>query len=209
MEKAASRTGMGMGWIRRIYDWVIEWSNHRHSQWALFFIAFAEASFFPVPPDVLLIAMAVGASRLSLRFALICTVGSILGGIVGYGIGNFFWGLTQNFFFTYVPGFTPEVFHRVSTVFEENAFWAVFTAGFTPIPYKVFTVAAGAAQISFFPFLLASICSRSLRFFLIGFLMKRFGPPFKVFIDKYFNLLAIVFTVLLIAGFMVLKGFFH
>ncbi len=198
-----------MKWVRQLYDWVLSWADHPQGQTALFVIAFAEASFFPIPPDVLLIAMAVGSSKNALRFAGICTLGSVLGGVTGYFIGSFLWEILGQYFFAYVPGFTPEIFAKVSQIYEDNAFWAVFTAGFTPIPYKVFTVSAGATGISFLPFIAASICSRSLRFFAVGILMKIFGPPVRGFIDKYFNILAIVFTLLLIGGFLVIKGVVH
>lgn len=191
--------------VRSLYDWVIHWADTPHAQIALFLIAFAESSFFPIPPDVLLIAMGVGAPKRALRFAAICLAGSVLGGVAGYAIGFGLWSAVDQHFFTYVPGFTPEKFAKVSALFNDNAFWAVFTAGFTPIPYKIFTISAGAAQIDVLPFVLASICSRGLRFFLVGGALRLFGASVKRLIDKYFDLITIAFTVLLIGGFYVVK----
>lgn len=195
--------------LRRLYDWVVHWAETRHANPALFTISFAEASFFPIPPDVLLLAMGVGAPKKSLRFALICTVGSVLGALLGYLIGMGIWSMVSGFFFSYVPGFTPELFSKVSALYQENAFWAVFTAGFTPIPFKIFTVAAGVAQISVLPFIVAAIFSRGLRFFLVGGALYLFGPKMKALIEKYFDLLAIAFTTLAILGFVALKYVFQ
>lgn len=196
--------------MRRAYDWVLGWSERRWGGMALFVLAFAESSFFPIPPDVLLIALCLGQPRRSLRFALICTAGSVLGALGGYAVGYFLWqtaagdptGLAQ---WCYTNLFTTEEFDRVQEVFRQWDFWAIFTAGFTPIPYKLFTIAGGVFGLNIPMFVLASIVSRGMRFFLIAWLIRRFGPPIKVFIDKYFNLLAIAFTVLLIGTFVLVK----
>ena len=191
--------------LRNLYQWVIHWSRTPHAKTALVLIAFAEASFFPIPPDVLLIAMGVSAPHGAIGFAGLCLVGSVLGGMVGYAIGLGLWSMVSGWFFAYIPGFTPEVFQKVSILYSDNAFWAVFAAGFSPIPYKVFTIAAGATQISFTTFVVASILSRGLRFFLIGGALKIFGPSVKEILEKYFDLFSIVFLILLIGGFVVVK----
>jgi membrane protein YqaA with SNARE-associated domain len=192
--------------IKRLYDWMLSWGESRWGAWALFFFAMAESSFFPIPPDVLLIALCVGATKKSFRFGAICLVGSIVGAIIGYYIGYFLWQTPSgeytalaNFFFEHV--FSVESFQSVGDLYEKYNFWIVFTAGFTPLPYKLFTISGGLFHINFVMFLLASIVSRGLRFFLIAALIWKFGAPIKRFIDKYFNLLAIVFTVLLIGSF--------
>ena len=192
--------------IKRLYDWMLSWDESRWGAWALFFFAMAESSFFPIPPDVLLIALCVGATKKSFRFGAICLVGSIVGAIIGYYIGYFLWQTPSgeytalaNFFFEHV--FSVESFQSVGDLYEKYNFWIVFTAGFTPLPYKLFTISGGLFHINFVMFLLASIVSRGLRFFLIAALIWKFGAPIKKFIDKYFNLLAIVFTVLLIGSF--------
>lgn len=191
--------------LKRLYDWVVNWAETRHAKTALFCIALAESSFFPIPPDVLLVAMGVGASRKALHFALICLVGSVLGGALGYWIGMEAWGALSPFFYQSVPGFSPQVFDRVAILFQENAFWAVFAAGFSPIPYKVFTVAAGATQVDFTTFILASILGRGLRFFGVGLALRLFGAPVRVFIEKYFDRLSLLLVVLGVLGFVTVK----
>jgi len=191
------------GIVKKLYDWVLSWYN---SRWAVPFLSglsFSEAIFFPVPPDVLLIALCLGNPSRSFFFAFITSLFSVLGGIGGYLIGHFFWEATQNFFFSYV--FSPEAFQKVSDLYNQNAFWAVFLAGFTPIPYKVFTVSAGVFSINFPIFVFASAISRSMRFFLLATLIFFFGERVKEFIEKYFNILTIVFSILLVGGFFLLK----
>ena len=164
-----------------------------------------ESSVFPIPPDVLLIALCLSLPTRAWRFALLASIGSVLGGAFGYGIGLGFWSLISDFFFNYIPGFTPEVFAKVQGLFSEYDFWVVFTAGFTPIPYKVITIGAGVFEINFPVFMLASVVSRSLRFYLIAWLLYKYGESVRTFIDRYFNLLSLVFMVLLIGGFLLLK----
>ncbi|MDR0510095.1 MAG: DedA family protein [Rikenellaceae bacterium] len=192
--------------IRRLYDWVLGWSKSRWGAVALFCIAFAESSFFPVPPDVLLIALCLGLSARSLRYAAICTAGSLLGAILGYGIGHYLWQTpgVADFFFDVIPGFSHESYRTISGLYDKYNFWVVFTMGFTPLPYKVATITAGIFNINFVMFLLASTVSRGARFFLIAWLIWRFGQPVKTFIDKYFNWLALAFTVLLVGSFLLI-----
>ena len=192
---------------------MLSWGESRWGALALFLFAFAESSFFPIPPDVLLIALCLGAVTRSFRFAAICTLGSILGAMLGYGIGFFAWQTTTgeytalaHFFFNHV--FSVESFDQVGALYDKYNFWIVFTAGFTPLPYKIFTISGGLFHINFSMFLIASIVSRGLRFFLIAALIWKFGAPIKVFIEKYFNLLAIAFTVLLVGSFFLLGKLF-
>ncbi|MEG1608008.1 MAG: YqaA family protein [Mucinivorans sp.] len=189
--------------VRHFYDWVLHWADTPWGGVALFVLAFAESSFFPIPPDVLLIALCLGAPKKAFRYAVICTVASVLGACLGYGIGLWAWSGMQDWFIPHV--FSQEGFASVGAMYEQWNFWAVFTAGFTPIPYKIFTIAAGAFGINFMMFVVASIVGRAGRFFLISFLIYKFGPSIKHFIDKYFNLLAVAFTVLLIGGFVLVK----
>jgi len=198
--------------IRKLYDWILHWAESPYGPVALFVLAFAEASFFPIPPDALLIALVLGVRTKAFKFATNCTIGSVAGALLGYAIGHFLWwdGATEFssfalFFFNNIPGFTQEIFYKVKTLYDEWNFWIIFTAGFTPIPYKVFTVTGGAFDISLPLFIIASIVSRAGRFFLVAFLIWKFGEQIKGFIDKYFNLLAIGFTVLLIGGFVLIK----
>lgn len=201
--------------LRKLYDWVLHWAQTPYGGIALFLIAFAESSFFPIPPDALLIALVLGAREKAFKYATTCTIASITGALLGYTIGYFLWwtpagtfsGIAE-FFFANVPGFTYEVFYRVQSLYNEYDFWIIFTAGFTPLPYKVFTVSSGAFDINLPMFIIASVVSRGARFFLVSLLIWKFGPQIKNFIDKYFNWLAIAFTVLLIGGFVAIKFLF-
>ena len=191
--------------IRRLYDWVLHWADTPYGTPALFGLSVAESSFFPLPPDPLLLALCLGAPKRALRFATAATVGSVIGGIIGYGIGAGGWSLVQDWFFNYVPGVTPEAFDGVRAFYDRYGFAAVFLAGLTPMPYKVFTLASGVFGINFGLFVLASILSRGLRFFLIAVLIYYFGVPVERFIDRYFNKLVIGFAVLFVGGFVVLR----
>ncbi|MFC1549955.1 YqaA family protein [Candidatus Neomarinimicrobiota bacterium] len=201
-----------MRWIRNIYDWVLKWAESPAGPAVLVIVAFSESSFFIVPPDILLIALAIGARKKSLLFAAYCSIASVAGGIFGYIIGHYIWWQDTNqfsgiamFFFEHIPGFTDVLFYKVQELYDSWNFWIIFTAGFTPIPYKIFTISAGAFDINFVMFLFASIISRSARFFLVAGLIWLYGEPIKSFIDKYFNILAILVTVLLIGGFLIIK----
>ena len=198
------RSGL-LGIHYRIYDWVLEWSEHRHARIALFVLAFTEASFFPVPPDLLLIAMCLATPRKAWRLALICAVASVLGGLLGYAIGWGFWQIIESFCFENLAfvGFTPENFARVQRAYQENAFLAVFTAGFTPIPYKVFTIAAGVFGLAIPVFLAASTLGRTARFLLVALLIGWLGARVKSFIERYLGWLTLAFSVLLVLGFWI------
>ncbi len=201
-----------MKWIKNIYDWMLSWAETRYASAALFILAFSESIFFPIPPDVLLIALALGNSKKSLKYALNCTLASVSGAVIGYTLGYYVWikgsgdftGFA-NFFFNNIPGFSVSLYEKIKLLYNEWDFWIVFTAGFTPIPYKVFTITSGVFQVNFLMFIIASIISRGARFFLIAFLIWKYGAGIKKFIDKYFNLLAIAFTILLIGGFVLIK----
>lgn len=193
------------GLVRRLYNWMLSWAESPWAGWAMFLFAMAEAVIFPIPPDVLLLALCVGMPKKSFKYALICTAGSVVGAIVGFSLGAFAWEAVDSLF---IPGvFSQESFDNVGELYKELNFWLVFTAGFTPLPYKLITISAGVfLGIAQFPiFILASIISRGLRFFLVAGLVWKFGAPIKKFIDKYFNLCAIAFTVLLIGGFVLIK----
>ena len=197
------------GWLRRLYDWVLHWADTPHGITALFLLAAAESSFFPIPPDPLLIALCLGASKRSLKFAGVATLASVVGGIIGYGIGAGGWTLLEGWFFTYVPGVSAESFARVQGLYDRYDFWAIFLAGLTPIPYKVFTIAGGVCRISFTTLVVASIIGRSGRFFLVGGLIYLFGDAVRTFIEKYLGWLTIAFTILLIAGFIAVNRLMH
>ncbi|PIQ85150.1 MAG: cytochrome B [Candidatus Omnitrophica bacterium CG11_big_fil_rev_8_21_14_0_20_45_26] len=189
--------------LKRLYHWVLHWAQTPHAKAALFFIAFAEASFFPVPPDLLLIAMVLSFPTKWVKYAAVCLCGSVMGGLLGYAIGYEFWHITSQWFFHHV--FSEAIFDKVKGLYQTYDFWAVFVAGFTPIPYKVFTITAGVCHINLFVFTTASVLSRGGRFFLVAGLLRWFGPKIKVFLDRYFNILSFLFTFLLIGGFFLLK----
>lgn len=196
-----------MKFVRRLYDWVLSWAETPFGPAALFALAFCEASFFPIPPDVLLIALSLSIPARALWYALLASMGSVLGGIAGYLIGFLLWQTLSTLFFTYIPGFSPEVFSTVQGYFDQYDFLVVFAAGFTPIPYKIITIGAGVFGVNFFIFIIASIISRSARFFLVALLLKYYGAPVRVLIDRYFNWLALAFVALLAGGFIVVGLF--
>lgn len=188
--------------LRRLYDWVLHWAETPYGTPALFLLAVAESSFFPIPPDVLLMALSLSIPRRALRYALLCTVGSVLGGMAGYFLGYAFWELAKGILFHYID---PVAFGEIQGYFERYQAWAIAVAGLTPIPYKVFTITAGFLKANFAVFVVASALSRGARFFAVAGLIYVFGPAIKSFIDRYFNVLTVVFMVLLIGGFILVK----
>jgi membrane protein YqaA with SNARE-associated domain len=140
------------------------------------------------------------------RYAVVCALGSALGGCLGYLLGLGMWDLLQGLFYSYIPGFTPEIFGRVQNLFQAYGFWAVFTAGFTPIPYKIFTIGAGVFQLNFVLFFCASLISRGLRFFLVSWLLYRYGLPVKSFIERHFNWLTLLAVLVLFGILLLVKG---
>lgn len=192
-----------IGLLKRLYDWVISWGHTPYGTPALFVLAFVEASFFPLPPDVLLICLCVSNNRRSFWYATVGTVGSVLGGVFGYFIGYAFYE-TLGKAIVGTLGMQAS-FEQAGALFAKYGFWTIFGAGFSPIPYKVFTIAAGFWQISLPIFILASIAGRAGRLFIIAFLLFFFGKQLKVFIDKYFNILSLVGFVLMVAGFFAIK----
>lgn len=189
--------------LKRLYNWVLGWADTKYGVPALAIVSFAESSFFPVPPDPLLMALSLGKPKRSFWYALVCSVMSVLGGVFGYLIGWALWELVSGFFLTYV--FSPEAFDYVGVQYKQNAFLAILGAAITPIPFKVFTVTAGVFHINFFYFILASAIGRSARFFIEAGLIYVFGDKIRNFIDKYFNLLLTLFFVLILLGFFIVK----
>lgn len=188
-----------------MYDWVLHWAHTPHGAVALFLLAFAESSFFPIPPDVLLIALVLGARTRWFRLALNCTVASVLGGIAGYAIGL---GLMDTVGQKIIAFYHAEKHYaKVTDWYQAYDFWIVFAAAFTPIPYKVFTIASGAFHMNILAFAAVSFVGRGMRFFIVAWLLHRFGEPIRRFIDKYFNLLCIAFMVLLLGGFALIRYF--
>ena len=191
--------------LKRLYAWVLHWADTRYGLPALVLIAFVESSFFPIPPDVLLIALCMGAPKRGLHFAFWCSLGSVLGGALGYFIGYAAEPLGRWIIFDLLH--YGAAWDKVAELYGENAFIAILTAAFTPIPYKVFTIAAGVfhEQVSFWTLIGASAIGRSGRFFLVAGTIYFFGPPVKRLLDKYLEIFTVVFMVLLIGSFVLLK----
>jgi membrane protein YqaA with SNARE-associated domain len=194
-------------WHRRLYNWVIHFADTAHGERALFCLSFAESSFFPVPPDVLLAPLALGAPGKWFRFAFSCSLASVLGGILGYCIGAFCWSALGQWAYGHLGflGLTEANFAKFQQWYDRYDFWIVFTCGFTPLPYKVCTISAGAARINFAGFLIASAVSRSARFFLLAGLVGLKGDRIRPVIEKYFDYISIAVVAALLGGFVVLK----
>ncbi len=189
--------------LERLYNWTLGLAAHRHALIALGLVAFAESSFFPIPPDIIIIPMVLAARDRWWKVALVCTVASVAGGLAGYGIGAYLYdsvGRAVLDFYGYA--------HKFATFqdwYNEFGLLIVFAAGLTPLPYKVFTIASGVSGLDLWSFVGGSALSRGLRFFAVAALLWHFGEPIRGFIDKNLQMLAIVFTVLLVGSFVVLK----
>ena len=192
--------------LRRLYDWTLSLSARPGALWALAAVAFIESSIFPIPPDVLIIAMTLAARQRAWTIAAVATISSVLGGFAGYAIGYYLFqevGQPIIEFYGY-----SEQFASFREKYNEWGFWIVAAAGFTPFPYKVITIASGAFGLDLATFAIASVASRGARFFLVAALLYRFGPPIKAFLERYLGLLTAIFFVLLIGGFVAIKYLF-
>jgi len=195
-----------MSMIRRLYDWTMGLAATRHAERMLAAVSFMESSFFPIPPDVLLIPMVLADKAKWLRYAMVCTVASIVGALLGYAIGMFLYeqaAVPLLEFYGYL-----DKFDEFRAIFNDWGWWFVLIAGLTPFPYKVITIASGAAGLSLPIFIVASIVSRGLRFLIVSGLLFWFGAPIRVFIEKYLGLLFTLFVVLLLGGFVALRYVF-
>ena len=193
--------------LKRLYQWVLHWADTRHGLTALCAISFVESSFFPIPPDVLLIALCMGAPKKGFKFAFWCSVFSVLGGVAGYYIGYLAEPLGRWIIFDLLH--YGAAWDKVAQLYGQNAFLAILTAAFTPVPYKVFTIAAGVfhEKVSLWTLVSASILGRSGRFFLVAGAIYLFGPPIKRVLDKYLEVFTVIFMVLLVGGFVLVKYF--
>lgn len=185
--------------IHDLYAWMEAWAESPYGGVALFLLAFFESSFFPLPPDALMIPLSVANVRFALGFSAITTVGSLLGAVLGYYIGMKGGRPLLNRFFS------EEKVLFVERQYQKNDVWAVVIAGFTPIPYKIFAIGAGAFHLNFRRFMLASLVGRAGRFFLVGILITIFGESIQAAIDDYLDILALAFVALLVVGFLVIK----
>tara|TARA_B100001989_G_C24381949_1_gene384780 strand:+ start:138 stop:758 length:621 start_codon:yes stop_codon:yes gene_type:complete len=191
------------GPLRRLYDWVLSWAETPWGPLALFVLSFCESSFFPIPPDPLLIALALGKRKKSFLFALNCTVASVLGGLFGYLIGYaMFETVAEPVLAFYGYG---DKFQEYATLFNDNGAMAVFVPALTPVPYKLVTITAGATGLNLPIFIVASIIGRGLRFFVVAGLLWWLGEPVGRFIEKWFEWLTVGFAVLLVGGFILIR----
>ncbi len=190
--------------LRRLYEWTLAQSAKPYALWMLALISFVESSIFPIPPDILLIPMVLAARERAWLIASVCTISSVLGGLLGYALGALlFESIGQQIlqFYGYL-----ENFHDFETRYNEHGAWIVFGAGLTPFPYKVITIASGVTQLGLGVFILASVLSRGIRFFALAGILWYWGEPIRHFIDRYFGWLSAVFFVLLVGGFIALKA---
>ena len=192
-----------MNFLKKIYIWTLKKAEHKNAKWYLSLISFAESSFFPIPPDILLIPMALASKTKALFYAFICTLSSVLGGIFGYAIGYFFF----NSIGLYIVEFyhLENSFSIFENYYKEFGILIVLGAGITPFPYKFITIASGVFGLNIYLFVIVSIIGRGLRFYLIAILLYFFGEKIKLFIDKYFNILSITFFILLVGSVFIIR----
>jgi membrane protein YqaA with SNARE-associated domain len=189
--------------LRRLYDWTIRLSASRRAPWALAGVSFLESSIFPIPPDALLIPMCLAQRQRCWTYALSCTIASVIGGLLGYAIG-FFLMDTLGAWIVKVYGYGEQI-QTFQDTYQHWGLWIILIKGLTPIPYKLVTIASGAAGFDVLVFVLASIATRGLRFFLIAGLLWKFGAPIREFIEKRLVLLTWLFLIAIIGGFIVAK----
>lgn len=201
-----------IGWIRRLlrgtYNWTISWADRPGGTWALFLIAFAESSFFPIPPDVLLMALVFGARKKWAKYALVCTAGSVLGGIAGWLIG---WGLAESVAKPMLDFFDSSgaVQSRIQDWYSAYGFWGILIAAITPIPYKVFTIASGLFHYSLPMLIIASIIGRGFRFYMVALVIRVFGPRIRPHLERNLEWWSVILGLLLIIGVMTVKLMGH
>ncbi len=191
-----------MKWFSPIYDRVITWSRHRHAPRYLAALSFSESSFFPIPPDVMLAPMVIANPHKAWNLALLTTVTSVLGGMMGYLIGMFSFELVEPLLQD--AGYYPK-YLQAKQWFDEWGFWAIFLAGFSPIPYKVFTITAGVISMAFLPFVLASTIGRGARFFLVAALLSWGGESMEGTLRKYIDIIGWVTVLLVVILLIILK----
>ncbi|MBM3645875.1 MAG: DedA family protein [Alphaproteobacteria bacterium] len=192
--------------LRRLYDWVLGLAGHRHAVPAMGAVSFLESSFFPIPPDVMLVPMVLANRAKAFTIATVCTVASVLGGLFGYAIGYWFFETIGDWVVrTYGMG---QALAQFRAGFDEHGTWIILIKGLTPIPYKLVTIASGAAHFDLFTFVWASIVTRGARFFLVAALLWRFGEPIRAFIERRLALLTWLFLIALIGGFVAFRYLF-
>ena len=193
--------------MRRLYDWVIHLAGHPRAIPAMGVVSFAESSFFPIPPDVMLVPMILANRQKAFTIALVCTVCSVLGGLLGYAIGFYFFE-TIGAWVVKTYGLQAGL-EKFRDEFTRYGTWVILIKGLTPIPYKLVTIASGAAHFDLFTFVWASIVTRGLRFFLVAALLWKYGEPIRAFIEKRLTLVMWTFLIVLVGGFVAVKFLFN
>jgi membrane protein YqaA with SNARE-associated domain len=189
--------------LKGLYDWMMDKAAHRHAIWWLAAISFIESSFFPIPPDVMLIPMVIAAPTRWWRIALVCTISSVIGGFLGYAIGA---TAMDSIGMAILGAFhLQDKFLALKPIIDEWGVWFIIVKGATPIPYKLVTITAGAFHFDLTKFALASVVARGMRFFLVAALLWRFGPPIRDFVERRLKLVTTLFVVALVGGFLALK----
>ena len=189
--------------VQKTYDTMLDLSSKNNALLFLFIVAFVESSFFPIPPDIMLIPMILATPNKAWRIAGFATLFSVLGGYFGYGIGVFAFDLIAQPILEFYNAMKQ--FHEFENYYHQYGAWIVFGAGITPFPYKIITIASGVVHLDLMVFTVASILARGLRFFLVAWLLKKYGSPMKLFIEKHLGILSILFLILLIGGFALIK----
>src|SRR3954451_10004022 len=189
--------------MRRLYDWVMGLARHRHAIPAMGVVSFAESSFFPIPPDVMLVPMILANRQKAFKIAVVCTITSVLGGLLGYAIGYYFFE-TIGAWVVKTYGLQAGL-EKFREEFAHWGTWVILIKGLTPIPYKLVTIASGAAHFDLFTFMWASIVTRGVRFFAVAALLWRFGEPIRSFIEKRLTLLTWLFLIALVGGFIAFR----
>ena len=193
------------GLLRRLYNWVLSWADSPHGMIALAGISFAESSFFPIPPDVLQVALSVSKPKKSFLFAAVSVVASVLGAVAGWAIGWGLWQFVDTFFYSVIPGFTSEKFNYVESLYQDNAFLCLILSAFPPIPFKIFTIAAGACSVPLPTLIIASFIGRGGRFFLVATIMRIFGKQARDILDTYLERITLLFGLLVLFGVYAVK----
>ncbi len=190
-------------WVRACYDWMINMVSNEHAMYFLAAVAFIESSFFPIPPDIMLIPMVLAAPQKAWRIAGVATLASVIGGYFGYAIGVFGYEMIAKPILSFY-GYMQQ-FETFQGYYHEWGAWIVFAAGITPFPYKVITIASGVVGLNLWVFGIASIVARGIRFYLVAWLLKKYGEPMREFIDKNLGMLSILFLLLLVGGLACIK----
>ncbi len=191
--------------LRKLYDWVFSLARHRHATRSLAVVSFAESSFFPIPPDVMLAPMVLAKPERAYFYAMICTIASVLGGIAGYAIGYFLEPVGMAILATLGK---TEAFEASKALFQQYGAWVILVKGATPIPYKLITISAGIFHFNLALFIALSVVTRAARFFLVAFVLKRWGPPMLKIVERRLALFTVLFIVLLVGGLLAVK-FIH